>query len=143
MPSDVRRVIRLSRISPRLALRSLSRWSKLPVPPTGSEECDLAYATGRVESFREGPLWLALELAMLGRAWGFEPADVRRPVTLWYGERDVVTPVSIGEEYARTLPDATLRVVDDTHQMLFSRWETILKDLKTHALAERAARIFN
>ena len=79
---------------------------------------------------------------MLSRPWGFEVADVRTPVTLWYGERDVVTPPSIGRDFEEALPSATLRVVDDTHQLLFSRWETILKDLKTHALAERAARIF-
>jgi len=142
MPRDVRQVTRLARLNPRLALRSLTKWSRQPVPPTGSAECDRAYAEGRVESFREGPLWLALELAMLGRPWGFDPADVRTPVTLWYGTRDVVTPPSIGEDYERTLPNATLQIVDDTHQLLFSRWEPILKDLKTRALAERAARIF-
>src|SRR5438105_193105 len=76
MPRDVRSVVRLARISPRLAVPPLTRWSRQPLPPTGSAECDRAYTEGRVESFREGALWLALELAMLGRPWGFELSAV-------------------------------------------------------------------
>jgi pimeloyl-ACP methyl ester carboxylesterase len=143
MPRDVRATIRLARIDPRLAAPPLARWGRKPVPPTGSAECDRAYADGRVESFRAGATWLAVELAMLGRPWGFDPADVRTPVTLWYGERDVVCPPSIGRDFERELPRATLNVVDDTHQLLFSRWEEILRDLATHGVAERAARIFD
>jgi pimeloyl-ACP methyl ester carboxylesterase len=143
MPRDVRAAIRLARISPRLALRPLERWGGRPVPPTGSRACDEAYAAGRVESFRKGAQWLAIELAILGRPWGFDLADVRAPVTLWYGEHDGVCPPSIGERYERELPNATLRVVDDGHQLLFSRWEEILKELATRELAARAARIFS
>jgi len=53
---------------------------------------------------------------------------VRAPVTLWWGDRDRVCPPSIADEYARRLPNATLRLVDDTHQLLFSRWREILAD---------------
>ena len=48
-----------------------------------------------VESFRAGGLWLARELAYLGRPWGFALDEVRAPVTLWWGERDRVCPPSI------------------------------------------------
>jgi pimeloyl-ACP methyl ester carboxylesterase len=82
-----------------------------------------------VESFRFGGLWLARELAYLGRPWGFELDEVRAPVTLWWGERDRVCPPSIADDYARRLPRATLRLVDDTHQLLFSRWREILADV--------------
>ena len=127
MPRDIRLTIALARISPRLAAPVLARWGRRRVPPTGGDPgCDRAYAEGRVESFREGALWLAIELAMLGRPWGFELADVRVPVTLWYGERDVVCPPSIGRAFDLALPDAELRLVDDRHQLLFSRWREIL-----------------
>lgn len=129
MPLDTRQAIRLARVSPRLAARPLARWGRRPVAPTGDPDCDRAYAAGRAESFRDGALWLALELALLSRPWGFELAEVRVPVTLWYGERDRVTPVSIGRDFERVLPDATLHVVDDGHQLLFSRWREILADL--------------
>lgn len=128
MPEDAQRTIRVARRSTRAGAALLARWSRRPPPPTGTPESDRAYAEGRVESFRHGTHWLALELAALSRPWGFELADVRAPVSLLYGARDVVCPPSIGERYARELPDAVLRVVDETHQLLFSRWREILAD---------------
>jgi len=127
--SDVRTVMRLSRVSPMLARFPLERWGRRPVPPTCSAQCDDAYTRGRTESFRSGGLWLAYELAYLTRPWGFELGDVRAPVTLWFGERDTTCPPAIARELQRRLPDATIRLVDDTHQLLFSRWSEILTDV--------------
>ena len=129
LPHDVQRLMRVARFAPRLAARGLEAWGRRPPPPTGNPATDEAYARGRVESFRAGGLWLARELAYLGRPWGFELDEVRAPVTLWWGERDRVCPPSIADEYARRLPNATLRLVDDTHQLLFSRWREILADV--------------
>jgi pimeloyl-ACP methyl ester carboxylesterase len=89
----------------------------------------VAYAGGRVESFRFGGRWLARELAYLGRPWGFALADVRAPVAMWWGERDTVCPPSIAGAYAERLPNATLHLTGDTHQILFSRWREILADV--------------
>jgi pimeloyl-ACP methyl ester carboxylesterase len=130
MPRDTQQAIRLALLSPRLAARPLAKWGRQPPAPTGDPDCDRAYAEGRVESFREGALWLALELRLLARPWGIDLGGVRAPVTLWYGERDHVTPVSIGRDLERALPHATLRVVDDGHQLLFSRWREILAGLR-------------
>jgi pimeloyl-ACP methyl ester carboxylesterase len=126
---DVRAAMRVARVSPRLAARGLERWGRQPTPPTGDPACDDAYARGRVESFRQGGLWLARELAYLGRPWGFQLGDVRAPVTLWWGTSDVVCPPPIGEAFAARLPAAELRLVDGTHQLLFSRWREILADV--------------
>ncbi len=128
LPRDVRRVMRVARRAPRLAARGLEQWGRRPPPPTGDPLTDAAYARGRIESFRSGGLWLAYELAYLGRPWGFSLTDVQAPVTLWWGDADQVCPPSIGEEYARTLPNATLRLVPGTHQLLFARWRDILAD---------------
>lgn len=126
---DVRAAMRVARVSPRVAARGLERWGRQPTPPTGDPACDEAYARGRVESFREGGLWLAYELAYLGRPWGFTPADVRGHVSLWWGEDDTVCPPSIAHDYARLLPNATLHLVEGTHQVLFPRWRDILADV--------------
>jgi len=133
LPRDVRRVMRVARVAPRLAAAGLERWGRQPTPPTGDPASDEAYARGRVESFRHGGLWLAHELAYLGRPWGFEPGDVRAPVTLWWGDADRVCPPSIGAEYERLLPNATLRLVEGTHQLLFARWRDILADVSAAA----------
>ena len=82
---DVRAAMRVARFSPRLAARGLERWGRMAPPPTGDPACDEAYARGRVESFRQGGLWLARELAYLGRPWRFALDEVRAPVTLWWG----------------------------------------------------------
>jgi pimeloyl-ACP methyl ester carboxylesterase len=126
MPGSIRMVMRLARISPRLAARALERWGRSTTPATGADVTDLAYARGRAESFRHGGGWLAQELAYLGRPWGFGLADVRAPVSLWWGEHDTVTPPSIALELERRLPHAELHVVEGTHQLLFSHWREIL-----------------
>ena len=128
MPADARRTIALARRSPRAASAVLAQWGQRLPPPTGDPECERAYAAGRVASFRHGARWLALELAALSRPWGFDPADVRSPVSLVYGTRDTVCPPSVGRDFERVLPDASLRVVDGTHQLLFSHWREILAD---------------
>jgi pimeloyl-ACP methyl ester carboxylesterase len=126
LPADVRKAMRVARVAPRVAARGLERWGRQPTPPTGDPATDEAYARGRAESFRSGGLWLARELAYLGRPWGFDLADVRAPVTLWWGEDDRVCPPPIGAAYAERLPRADLRLVEGTHQLLFARWRDIL-----------------
>jgi pimeloyl-ACP methyl ester carboxylesterase len=125
---DVRQALRASKYAPRYAARALERWGRQPVPPTGSLDTDGAYARGRIESFRSGGMWLARELAYLGRRWDIDLADVRAPVTLWWGEHDTVCPPSIGRDYERVLANAELRLVEGTHQLLFQRWRDILAD---------------
>jgi pimeloyl-ACP methyl ester carboxylesterase len=128
LPGPVRTAIGLARVSPRLAAGGLERWGRSPTPPTGDPRTDAAYARGRLQSFRSGGEWLARELAYLGRPWGFGLADVRAPVSLWWGSGDRVTPPAIALEYERRLPNAELRLVDGTHQVLFARWREILAD---------------
>jgi pimeloyl-ACP methyl ester carboxylesterase len=129
LPRDVRQAMRIARYAPGLVARRLERWGREPPAPTGNVTTDEAYARGRREAFESGGLWLAHELAYLGRPWGFDLGRISVPVTLWFGERDRVTPPSIARDYAARLPNATLRLVDDTHQLLFSRWREILRDL--------------
>lgn len=128
LPGDVQLAMRLARRSTRLAASGLERWGRKPPDPTGDDAHDEAYALGRAEAFREGGRWLAHELAYLGRPWGFELAEVKPHVTIWYGERDRVTPPVLGPLYVERLPVAELREVDATHQILFSHWREILAD---------------
>jgi pimeloyl-ACP methyl ester carboxylesterase len=129
LPVDVRRVMSVARIAPRVAALGLERWGRQTPPPTGDPVTDEAYARGRAESFRDGGLWLARELAYLGRPWGFELGDVRAPVALWWGERDTVCPPPIARIFAERLPDTTLHLTNDTHQIIFPRWRELLADV--------------
>ena len=121
--------MRLARVAPRVAARALEAWGRRPPPPTGDPSTDDAYARGRVESFRRGGLWLARELAYLGRPWGFELADVARAGDALVGrERHASACPRSARDYERALPNATLRLEPGTHQILFSRWRDILEE---------------
>lgn len=128
MRRDVVITMHVARRSLWLATRMLERWGRGPTPELTEPSHTEAYARGRVESFLSGGRWLAQELAYLGRPWGFELSAVRAPVSVWWGTRDTVTPPAIADEYMRRLPDATLKLVDDHHALLFSRWREILAD---------------
>jgi pimeloyl-ACP methyl ester carboxylesterase len=126
---DVRLSLRISRLAPRFAAGRLEAWGRKPTPPTGSPETDDAYARGRVDSFRAGGRWLVQELAVLGRPWGFELGAIAAPVTLWWGRNDTVCTPPIADIYAERIPHTTLRLVDGSHQALFTHWREILEDL--------------
>jgi pimeloyl-ACP methyl ester carboxylesterase len=82
-----------------------------------------------LEAFAQGSRGLAWELHALARPWGFRPEEIRVPVSLWYGERDRLCPLPIGRDLAARIPGARLTVVDDRHQLLFTRWRDLLAEL--------------
>lgn len=127
LPPHLQQGIRVARRAHRLAQPSLARWGRKPPRPTGDPLCDEAYAAARVESFRNGARWLAWELGMLARPWGFALEDIRVAVDLWYGGQDLLCPPSIGRYLESSLPYASLRVLPgDGHQLLFPHWADIL-----------------
>lgn len=129
LADDVRQVTRVAGYSLRWAAFHLERWGRRPVLETGDPRTDEAYARGRLEAFRHGGLTLARELRYIGRPWDFDLSEVRVPVTLWAGDEDTVCPPAISEALAARLPNATLKVVEGTHQLLFPRWREILADV--------------
>lgn len=86
---------------------------------------------GAEEAFRQGHEGVAADMLLVFRfKWGFKPEDVSRPVDLWYGEEDRMTPVEVGRGLASLLPDARLRVSPGAGHLLHLRyWEEILQTL--------------
>jgi pimeloyl-ACP methyl ester carboxylesterase len=54
--------------------------------------------------------WIEDDLAFFRRPWGFRAQDIPVPTRLLYGGADVLVPLSHGQAYARTIPDADLIV---------------------------------
>ena len=63
-----------------------------------------------VEAYATGVWgWVDDDLAVLG-PWGFELAEIRVPVEVWYGETDVMVPAAHGRWLAGHVPGAEVHV---------------------------------
>ncbi len=73
------------------------------------------------------PSGMVEEYRVLGRPWGFAPADVRAPTTFWQGARDTLVPLPWAEQLTSSTPGATLRTVpNDGHFLAYARWHEVL-----------------
>jgi len=55
------------------------------------------------------------------RDWGFDPADVSIPVTLWHGGSDWLVPLAHARALAAVIPQCTARVTPDGGHFFYSR----------------------
>jgi pimeloyl-ACP methyl ester carboxylesterase len=80
------------------------------------------------EGLRPGVDGAAWEGFLFSRPWGFDLQQIRVPVSLWHGEKDVVVPPSMGHFLAKAIPGCKARFYpDDGHFSLpFSRMTEIL-----------------
>ena len=67
-------------------------------------------AFGRMmrESLRQGTRGAAWELGLYVRDFGFPPAEIRMPLTLFHGENDTNAPIAMARRLAAELPYARL-----------------------------------
>jgi pimeloyl-ACP methyl ester carboxylesterase len=82
-------------------------------------DIDRAVLTGELaqdlaSSFQEGLKngingWLDDDLAFVAR-WGFDLAEIRKPVTLWQGSADLMVPFAHGQWLAARLPTASVHL---------------------------------
>jgi pimeloyl-ACP methyl ester carboxylesterase len=75
------------------------------------------FAEDMASSFHEGLSngidgWLDDDLAFT-RPWGFDLADIRKPVTLWQGSADLMTPFAHGQWLASQLRGASIHLEQD------------------------------
>lgn len=91
-----------------------------------------AYRRALHEAFVQGPGGYARDTVLASARWPFDPADVRIPVDLWYGDADT-SPVhspDLGATLASRLPDARRHVVAGAGgALLWTHAEPILETL--------------
>lgn len=80
------------------------------------------------EALRHGTRGAAQDGLLLARPWGFTLDQVRLPVRLWHGERDVVVPPAMGRCLAQSLPNchATFYPEDGHFSLPYNRGREIL-----------------
>ena len=87
------------------------------------------------EAYRNGVWgWVDDDLAFL-QPWGFALSEIRVPVEVCYGAKDVLVPAAHGEWLARHVPNAEVTVVDEAGHLADP--ETTLRLLQTLADAAR------
>jgi pimeloyl-ACP methyl ester carboxylesterase len=112
-------------------LRTLLGPEDLAVLTGDFAEYMLEWQASGLEPGVEG--WLDDDLAFV-RPWGFDLAEIGRPVLLLHGEDDRFVPVSHGRWLAARIPGAEARITrDDGHLTLFVRRMREVNDwLLTH-----------
>ena len=64
------------------------------------------------------------------RPWGFDIGDIAVPTAIWHGTADALIPARWGEELAKGIPNARLRMcTDEGHFVAYSHQAEILDDL--------------
>lgn len=96
-----------------------------------NQELRDALTASSVEALRRGVRAAAIDGLLYGRPWGFSLEEIRAPVYLWHGEKDVVVPPAMGHYLAETIPNCRARFLpEDGHFSLpFTRVREILKTI--------------
>ena len=88
------------------------------------------------DAMRDSSRGAAQELALLSRAWGFDPEGIRCNVELWHGVEDVNVPAAVAEGLARRIVGATARVLpDEGHAVGWSRRHELMGTVARSAQA--------
>lgn len=97
-----------------------------------------AYKRAVAEAFAQGPAGYARDTALTMARWPFDPAAIRVPVDLWYGQRDEnpVHSPDRGASLARRIPTARHCVLPDAGgALLWTHAGAILRSLLDRAAA--------
>jgi pimeloyl-ACP methyl ester carboxylesterase len=102
-----------------------SMMAALPDPDRAAvADADVQQAFLRMvrESGRQGVRGPQLDSALMVSPWGFDPAEIRMPVSIWKGKQDRNAPLAMAEHLDRAIPQSRLTVFpDDGHISVVTR----------------------
>jgi pimeloyl-ACP methyl ester carboxylesterase len=78
------------------------------------------------EALRPGLRGFAQELGIVSGDWGFGLEQIPVEVHVWHGEADVATPISMGQQMARAIPQSRPHFVPGAGHLL---WQTHQKEI--------------
>ena len=83
-----------------------------------------------VEATRQGAVGLVEDMRVELAPWGFDPADIRVPVSLWQGDEDSYVHADSPAEWARVVPGLTVRELrGEGHLFPYKRTNELLTSL--------------
>lgn len=84
-----------------------------------------------LEGARQGAAGLVDDLIAYYQPWGFSPADLRQPTSVWWGEEDMLTDRVHAEYLAGAIPRARLFIEPgEGHLLPLRHWARILEQLE-------------
>ncbi|SHG30901.1 alpha/beta fold hydrolase [Flagellimonas flava] len=100
---------------PHRRLRQLQRF--LPKPDRkllkAEPEYGIEFIKGSREAYRQGIDAVVQEWKLYVRDWGFKLHEIETPISLWYGDRDKMTPKYRGLHLNKALPNSELILLED------------------------------
>ncbi|MFP4314833.1 MAG: alpha/beta fold hydrolase [Desulfovibrionales bacterium] len=100
---------RIVRCHPRAAIALMSWVTPAPANKAvlTDPEIRTVLAASLGESIRQGAQGIATDLCLYVQEWGFDLQDIRIPVIIWQGRRDVTVPEEMGRQLQRTIPKSS------------------------------------
>lgn len=80
---------------------------------TDMPEHGWAFINGSVESYRKGIDGVVQEWKLYVEDWGFPIEKINPPIHLWFGTEDKMAPTYRAHYYEKTLPHATLKLIEN------------------------------
>ncbi len=83
-----------------------------------------------LQANQRGNKQTAKEIALLIQPWGFEPANIQTPVTVWHGQHDLFTPIAVCRNMVARLQNVELHEIEhEGFYMTFKQWPNIIENL--------------
>lgn len=118
---------------PHRRLRQLQRFLPKPDRKLLKEKpkYGIDFIKGSQEAYKQGIDAVVQEWQLYVRDWGFALDEIQVPVTLWYGDKDKMTPKYRGIHLNKVLPNSKLNLLkDEGHfSMIRNHLDTILSGL--------------
>jgi pimeloyl-ACP methyl ester carboxylesterase len=95
-------------------------------------EIAVMLARSQVDAWRQGTAGMYDHSRAVTLPWGFTPAEVGIPTTIWHGTADPEILPGMAEHLAQAMPHASLTMLPgEGHLLLFTHWADILRQLAT------------
>jgi pimeloyl-ACP methyl ester carboxylesterase len=93
-------------------------------------------ASSQAEAWRQGTAGMYDHSRAVTLPWGFTPAEVRAPASIWHGTADPEIFPGMAGHLARAMPHASPTILPgEGHLLLFTHWAGILRQLAVQQAA--------